>query len=251
MRRSPLLPLLILAPLVALLAACGVSEGVEQPTAGGETPTTVADGPSAAELAGILPTAEEVGDGYEVSEEDLTDEAEEPDAEDEEDPTEDAILEACPGAKVLEELDDTSGDNPDEVSREFETDDDRTLEVSLDPTGGDFTEENLDTVVEALADCGTIKTKDDEGNDIEMTLEAERDDRYGDYGVAMTMDATFELFDEALTIEFRGQIFNVDGVTVSVVATSGLDDATFEVVPGDYDKVAELATEMQDRVAAL
>ena len=48
-----------------------------------------------------------------------------------------------------------------------------------------------------------------------------------------------------------GLIFSVDGTVVSVVATSGLDDTTFEVVEGDYDLVPGLAAEMQDRVAAL
>ena len=277
MRRSPVLPLLVLAPLFALLAACGARGGekastddktattaasddqTEDPSddpADDETTTTADEGggeaPTVAALVDILPTAEEIGDGYEVSEEDLTDEPEESDeGDDEDDPTQDAILEACPGAEVLEELDNSSGDNPDEVSREFSTESDQSVEVALDPTGGDFTEENVDTVVEALADCGTIKTEDEDGNAIEMTLKAERDDSYGDYGVAMTMEATFELFGSPLSIEFRGQIFDVDGVTVSIVASSGLDDATFEVVPGDYDKVPELASEMQDRVAAL
>jgi hypothetical protein len=268
MRRSPLLPLLVLAPLFALLAACGASGGDQASTDGGTTTAASGDGgttststeaedqgssdaPSVAALVDLLPTAEEIGDGYAVSDEDLTDDPEETDEEDGDDATDEAILEACPGAEVLEELDNSGGDNPDEVSREFSTDSDQSIEVALDPTGDDFTEDNVDKVVDALADCGTIKTKDEDGNEIEMTLEAERDDTYGDYGLKMSMDATFQFMGTPLSITFRGQIFSVDGVNVSLVATSGLDDATFQVVPGDYDKVPELASEMQDRVAAL
>ena len=187
-----------------------------------------------------------------MSDEDLTDEPDDESTDDTttSDPTEDAILEACPGAEVIQELDNSSGDNPDEVSREFSTDTDKTVEVSLDPTGGDFTEENVDKVVEALADCGTIKT-DADGTKIEMTIKAERNDDIGDFGVQMSMDATFELMGTPVEISFRGRIFSVDGVTVSVVATSGLDDTTFQAVPGDYDLVPTLSNEMQDRVAAL
>jgi len=275
MRRSPILILLVLVPVLSLLASCGASggddvssdaktttttaggdEGADDEPADDETTTTVAGGSglTSADLADILPTAEDIGEGYEMSSEDLDDEPEESsdgDDEEEADPTEEAILEACPGASVLDELDSGSDANPDEVSREFSTKSDTTIEVALDPTADDFTAENVDKVVEALADCGTIKTEDEDGNAIEMTIKAEPTDAYGDYGLEMSMDATFDLMGTPVKIEFRGLIFGVDGATVSVVATSGLDDATFEYVPGDYDLVPGLAAEMQDRVAAL
>ena len=275
MRRTTRSALLALVPLLALLAACGASGGDDAAPSGDEATTTavadegsanaastttagsddggdVTDAPSVAALVDLLPTAAEIGDGYEVSDEDLTDEPDDESTDDTttSDPTEDAILEACPGAEVIQELDNSSGDNPDEVSREFSTDTDKTVEVSLDPTGGDFTEENVDKVVEALSDCGTIKTEED-GTKVEMTIKAERNDDLGDFGVQMSMDATFELMGTPVEISFRGRIFSVDGVTVSVVATSGLDDTTFQAVPGDYDLVPTLSNEMQDRVAAL
>ncbi|WP_421119193.1 hypothetical protein ACE2AJ_17790 [Aquihabitans daechungensis] len=284
MRRSPILILLALIPVLSLLASCGASggddastddkttttaaasddEGTDDPPVDDETTTTEGDdggedegsGMTSAALAEILPNAEEIGDGYEVSEEDLDDEDEEStdddDAEDEEsDPTEEAILEACPGAEILEELDSGSDANPDEVSREFSTDSDATIEVALDPTADDFTAENVNKVVGALADCGTIKTEDEDGNKIEMTITAESTDEFGDYGLQMSMDATFDLMGTPVEIEFRGLIFGVDGATVSVVATSGLDEATFESVPGDYDRVPGLSAEMQERIEAL
>ncbi len=260
MRRTPVLALLVLVPVLSLLAACGASGGDGRTSAGNTSSTsstTAEEGDArsatSADLADILPTVEDIGEGYEVSDEDLDDTPAEPTDDDSAtaDPTQKAILEACPGAKILDELDSGSSDNADEVSREFSTDADATVEVSLDPTVGTFTAENADKVVQALADCGTIKTTDEDGAKIEMTIEAEPTEEHGDYGLKMTMEATFELMGAPVNIEFRGLIFSVDGTVVSVVATSGLDDATFQFVPGDYDLVPDLATEMQDRVAAL
>jgi hypothetical protein len=275
MRRTPLLILLALVPVLSLLAACGASGGDDSASSDAKTTTTAAasdgdgtddeqttttagddedqgSGLTSADLAEVLPAAEDIGEGYEMSDEDLDDTPAEStdDESDTPDPTEEAILEACPGAEILNELD-SSSDNADEVSREFSTKSKSSIEVSLDPTAGDFTAENVDKVVEALADCGTIKTSDGDGNAIEMTIKAESTDEYGDYGLQMSMDATFDLMGTPVKIQFRGLIFSVDGTVVSVVATSGLDDTTFEVVEGDYDLVPGLAAEMQDRVAAL
>ena len=275
MRRTPLLILLALVPVLSLLAACGASGGDDSASSDAKTTTTAAasdgdgtddeqttttagddedqgSGLTSADLAEVLPAAEDIGEGYEMSDEDLDDTPAEStdDESDTPDPTEEAILEDCPGAEILNELD-SSSDNADEVSREFSTKSKSSIEVSLDPTAGDFTAENVDKVVEALADCGTIKTSDGDGNAIEMTIKAESTDEYGDYGLQMSMDATFDLMGTPVKIQFRGLIFSVDGTVVSVVATSGLDDTTFEVVEGDYDLVPGLAAEMQDRVAAL
>ncbi len=281
MRRFPILVLLAL--VLSLLAACGTSGGDD--SAGSDaktttsaasnededddTPATPADGdpsdrPTSATLADLLPTAEEVGPGYEMSDEDLGDDADESDDDgddadgddagddaDEDDPTEQAILEACPGADILSELDNSDDDNADEVSREFENEAEASIEVALDPTPDQFNEETVAKVVEALSDCGTITTEDGDGGQIEMELSAEETDEFGDFGLTMTMDATFSIMGMTIPISFRGLIFSVDGTTVSVVATSGLDEATFESVPGDYDLVPELAALMEERVASL
>lgn len=279
MRRSPLLVLLALVPVLAFLASCGTSGG-DDADSGDKTTTTAAasddegadepvdeptttkadDGDSggsvtSAQLADILPTVDDVPAGYEVSDEDLGDEPEESDdpdeSSDEEDPTEQAMIEACPGAEILEELDNSSEDNADEVSREFSNEADATLEVALDPTPDQFDEATVDKVVDALSDCGTIETEDEDGNAITMEISAEKTDEYGDFGVRMTMSAEFSMMGMTIPIEFEGLIFDVGGVTVSVTASSGLDDATFEPVPGDYDVIPELASSMQERVESL
>lgn len=280
MRRHPLLALLALIPVLSLLAGCGASGGddataqdkatttaastddetTDEPADGG-TSTTEGDdssddpsgGPTSAALAELLPTLDEIGTGYEVSDEDLTDDPPSSDdsSDDGSDPTQDAIEEACPGAKILEDLDNTSDDNADEVSREFSTAADATVEVALDPTPDQFDQETVDKVVEALSDCGKITTEDEDGNAIEMEITAEKNDDYGDFGLTMTMNASFSLMGMTIPIDFKGVIFSVDGTTVSVIATSGLDDTTFEAVDGDYDKIPDLAATMEERVGSL
>ena len=280
MRRHPILAVLVVLPILAFLAGCGASggddkadsdakttttaaasddEGTDEPV-DDETTTTADSGDSGSDatteaLVGILPTAEEIGPDYEVSDEDLTTEADDDEADDtsddENDPTEQAIIDACPGAEILNELDNSSGSNADEVSREFENASQATIEVALDPTPDDFDEATVDKVVEALSDCGTIETSDEDGNAISMEISAERADDFGDFGVSMTMTATFSMMGSEIPIEFHGLIFSVDGTTVSVIATSGLDENTFEGVPGDYDLIPDIAAMMEERVASL
>ncbi|MCU1371801.1 MAG: hypothetical protein JWO77_2995 [Ilumatobacteraceae bacterium] len=283
MRRSPVLALLVVLPILAFLAGCGASAGDDadsvdktstaaetsdegdpgDDTTGDGTTTTAADGDdpgtgvTSAALAEILPTEDDLPDGYTMSDEDLgdstdaDDEADDESSTDDEDPTEQAIIDACPGAEILEQLDNSSDANTDEVSREFETEADATIEVALDPTPEGFDEDTVDQVVEALSDCEKIETEDEEGNAITMEIKAETYDDHGDFGLAMTMTAEFSMMGMTVPIEFKGLIFDVDGTTVSVVATSGLDDATFESVPGDYDALPDLAALMQDRVGSL
>lgn len=290
MRRSPVLALLVVLPILAFLAGCGASGG-DDADSGDKTTTTAAagsddqttdtaddepvdettttagdedpgSGVTSAALADILPTVKDIGTGYEMSDEDLSgDEASDSDDSDEssdgedvaeeDDPVEQAIIEACPGAEILDELDNSSDDNVDEVSREFETPADATIEVALDPTPDKFDEATVDQVVEALSDCGKIETEDEDGNAITMEISAEKNDEFGGFGLTMSMTASFSMMGMTIPIEFKGLIFDVDGTTVSVIATSGLDEATFKSVPGDYDKLPELAGLMQERVEAL
>ena len=282
MRRHPILALLVLVPVLSLLASCGASGGDDKADTGDKTTTTAAasddegaDEPvddsgdqggdqgddqggsvTSAALADILPTAEDIGPEYSLSDEDLTDEADDDEADDagdeeEADPTEQAIIDACPGAEILNELDNDDDANADEVSREFETEADATIEVALDPTPDQFDEETVGKVVDALSDCGTIETEDDEGNAITMEISAEETDEFGDFGLTMSMTAEFSAMGMTIPIEFHGLIFSVGGTTVSVVATSGLDDATFEPVAGDYDLIPDLGGLMQERVESL
>lgn len=279
MRRHPLLALLVLIPVLSLLAGCGTSggndaadsdakttttarsddEGTDDPV--DETTTTTADDggdsgdrPSTEELVDLLPTAKEIGPGYTMSDENLGDDPDDDsgsdDSDDEPDPTEQAMIDQCPGATFLEELDD-SGESTTEISREFENEAEATIEVALDPEPPKFSEETVGKIVEALADCGTIEATDEDGGSIEMTMTAEEYDEHGDFGVAVEMDAEYSLQGVTIPIAFRGVIFSVDGTAVSVVATSGLDEQTFEQVPADYDLLPDLAAMMEERVASL
>jgi len=284
MRRHPILALLVLVPVLSLLASCGASGGTD--TAGSDAKTTTSasasdddgtdepadettttaededgddgDQPSTEALVDLLPTADEIGPGYEVSDESLGDDADDAsddvqeadDADDEEDPLDKALVEQCPGAEFLDELDD-SGESTTEVSRSFENESEATVEVALDPKPPKFTEDTVGKIVEALADCGTIEATDDDGAGIKMTLKAEEYDDQGDFGIAVEMDAEYTLMGSTIPIEFRGVIFSVDGTAVSVIATSGLDGATYALVPGDYDLLPDLAATMEERVASL
>ncbi|MGN6696279.1 MAG: hypothetical protein ACTHN0_19030 [Aquihabitans sp.] len=283
MRRHPIIALLVLIPVLSLLAGCGTSGGKEAVDTDAKTTTTAAsddegtdepvddettttaegddegdsDRPSTEALVDILPTAEDIGNGYEMSDEDLGEEAGEDDSddqgtgsEDDPDPTEQAMIEQCPGAKFLEELDD-SGESTTEISREFENAAEATIEVALDPEPPKFTEDTVDKLVEALSDCGTIEADDGEGGTIKMTMKAEDYDDNGDFGVAVEMDAEYTMMGSTIPIAFRGVIFSVDGTAVSVVATSGLDEDTYEQVDGDYDLLPDLADLMAERVGSL
>src|SRR5690349_16680302 len=100
MRRSPAIALLVVLPILAFLAGCGASGGddaaktdkttttassdgtTDDEPVDDETTTTAADegddpgdGPTTAALVDILPTVDDIGPGYELSDEDLTDEA--------------------------------------------------------------------------------------------------------------------------------------------------------------------------------
>jgi hypothetical protein len=261
MRRTPSLLLVALIPVLALLAACGTSGGAELTSSGekSETSTTAGDNgengdtgdaPTPAALAALLPTVDEVGAGYKVSDENLDGSSDDSEKSDAPDPTDQAILDACPGAKFLDELD-NADDSAGEVHREFNTDQDATIEVSLDATPDGFDEKTVDQIVKALADCETITTHDDDGGDITMDLSATKSDAFGDFGLEMKMRATFTVMGTEIPIEFRGVVFSVDGTTVSVTASSGLDEATYEEIPGDYDAVPELAGLMEERVGSL
>jgi hypothetical protein len=263
MRRHPLLALLVLIPVLALVAGCGASGGKDALDTGATATTTTGgddgseDRPSTEALVDILPTADDIGNGYKMSDENLGDEADDEDSDEQgtgseegPDPTEQAMIEQCPGAKFLEELDD-SGESTTEISREFENEAEATIEVALDPEPPKFTEDTVDKLVEALSDCGTIEAEDGEGGTFTMTMKAEDYDDHGDFGVAVEMDAEYTMMGSTVPIAFRGVIFSVDGTAVSVVATSGLDEDTFEQVDGDYDLLPDLADLMEERVSSL
>lgn len=268
MRRTTLIALLVAALLA--LAGCGASGGDESATttaADGDPAktTTTADGGgsdgdsgsagtatvTSEQLEAILPSAEDIGPDYRVKETtSATDPAETTTTSpDEADPSQKAFEEACPKAKELDLLNDE--ENLDEVTREFTTEDDRGIEVALDPTPDGFDEKTLDAIIEAFNDCGTVTFTDETMGDVSMDLSAKRLEGHGDLGAEVTFVTDFALFEIPVTLEFHGYLFVVDGVGVSVTASGGLDSDTFESVPGDSDLLAPLSDEMEQRVKAL
>ena len=268
MRRTLLLLIALLGTL-GLLAGCGTSGGDDA------TGTTAANGssaddktddgsdegsgsmPTTEELEALLPTAEEVGSDYTEQAPDTGD-----DGEDSADSTDDEMdqkfEEACPGISELEFLDMGSSDDgeDDSVTASFATDDDREVEVTLDPTLDQLNEDNLDTLVDALDGCDDIEvTDEEEGFSFTISLQAERDDTYGDFGLAMTFEATIAFFGMEIPLTFAGQAFSVDGIGVTVSATSGVieDEEAFEMtpVPYDADVLADLSALMEERVGSL
>lgn len=278
--RRPLLALLALFATVALLAGCGASGGQdavdagapttaapdggtdgEQPDQGDETDDTEpSNGPSGvalSDLEAILPTEADLGGDYVATADDADDDGSDDETDPEleaDDASDDAFLEACPAAAELEFLDDV-GDDDEQAVAGFETEDQREIEVSLAPQApAAFSGDNLDTIVDALSDCGTIEVEED-GTKITFTITAERDDTYGEDGLRLDMDASFELMGMALDLTFVGRAFTIGDVGVFISGTSGLatEDGSFEAttVPVDADLVEELAALMEERVGAL
>ena len=262
--------LLALVATIFVLAGCGASGGddatpttaaapggsastITPATGGGTQPvpepaTTV----TSQELEAILPTAEDIGPAYTVKADDGGDDEDdvttttEPG---EQDPNEAAFDKACPKAKELDLMDDEV--NEDEVGVEFETEDDRGIEVTLDPTPGTMDEDSLDQIIEAFNDCGVVEFEDPQSGPVKMELSAKRLDDLGDFGVEVKLDTELTLFGVPISVGFHGYLFSVDGVGVTVTSSTGLDPSTFGTVPGDDDLLPTISDEMETRVKTL
>ncbi len=189
-RRTALL--LTTLTLLVVLAGCGATGGNDHADA---TP---------AQLEAILPTADDVGADYELDE---SDEDDSTDNDADGDGTDDDMADACPALAELS-LEGSAADNEDEVTRSFTADDDRSVEVSLDPTPADLTEDKVAELVDAVNECGTVDLSDDEST-MTMDLSAELDDSFGDYGVRLTIGANVE----AMAAEAQGRGETQNAVT--------------------------------------
>lgn len=262
---------ILLATALLLLAGCGTSGGEKAATtdkASSEATTTTAaddggdDGPdggsgggsgevpTAKQLIAILPSAADVGEDYEVTKTEVgsgkttTTTADPSDAE-----LDAEMKRKCPAFAELDQS--LKGDeNHDEVTRTYGTEDDREIEIELDPTPNTFTEANVDKLVDAINGCGTIEFSSD-GVDISMKLTAERNDSVGDYGVDLSMAATFQMMGMPMQLGFTGRFFAVDGVGVSITASGGFDPTSGAVVEGDVDLIEPLANQLEGAVGDL
>lgn len=262
--------LLAACALTLSVAACSTS-GQNASTDGGTATTAVASDPSTttgsgdpvpspstteatsgprevtvADLETILPTAREVGGSYDIDDSGG-------DNDSSSDPASDAAFEtACPGASDLFESDVDDDEESAEVS--MQDGDNRVFEVTLDPVPDPvFDEDSIDQLVDAINGCDTVIFTDDDGWDFTIDLEVERDDAFGDVGVLMSMEVTLDRseLDAPLEIGYTLRSFLVDTVTVSVSASDGIDDVTYETIPRDDTIVEEYAEVMETRVIDL
>ena len=202
------------------------------------------------QLEALFPEASEVGPGYEGPEIEYGSDSSSDD-EEADDETDEAFKEQCPKAAELDFLNDVGDANEDDVTATYVTEAEQEIEISLDPTPAELTEENLELVVEAWNDCGTVEINDPATGPMKMDLAAESLDGIGDFGADITMNAEFELFGMPLNVTFRGYMFVVNDVAVMVTAASGLDDETMEPSPGDDQLLEPLSQLMQERVESL
>jgi hypothetical protein len=255
--RRPLLLLLTLLATLGLLAACGTSGGQDAPTASEDQTEPDGGGATATreQLEALLPTAEEVGSEYELDESSADGDDDDGDDEDEDDEIDRQFEEACPGIADLDFLDSGSGADDDAASATFTTEDDREVEVNLDPLLDELNEDNVDALVDALADCTDIEVTDEDGFTLAIDIRAERDDTFGDFGLRMDFEATVTAMGFEIPLTFAGQAFSVDGIGVTISATSGIieDDEAMELtpVPFDEDVLASVSELMAERVGSL
>ena len=274
MRRSPLLVLIVLLALVGFATGCGTSGGNEAT----KTSTSADDSASSSDdksddasddgdqsddsstptsastedLKAILPTLDDLDDPDYVDEEvqlgadDTSDESD--------DSSDQEIEDACPGISELEFFDDTQSDDDDSVSVTFSADDQREVEVRLDPTATALTEDNLDKAIEVLNDCGEVSLEED-GTEMTMYFHAERDDSFGDHGLRLEMQASFDYLGMGIDLEFIGRAFWTDGVGVFVSASSGFEESDSgmpgDAVPLDEDHIDAMSELMVERVGSL
>jgi len=259
MRRSPAVVFVALLTPVAFLAGCSSTGDSESSNDASTTaapttaaPTTESSSPRDIEpgaLARILPMADEIGADYtevapQSDEEVATDD----------NSADDNLIQACEALEDLDYFGSNDGDD-DQVSASFEAEDQREIEVRLDPSPTRLAADTVDDLVAAFNKCGEV-TIDDENTDSTITfqLAAERSDQFGDFGLELTLDASFELLGAPLELSFHGQAFVSEGIGVFISAISGFEtDETQQttLVPADVDLLPAIAALMDERTASL
>jgi len=216
--------------VVLVLGSCGVSGGGD-----------AAEPPSLTALARLLPAATDVGHGYRRSSPDPTDEGKGKDAADT------AVAKACPEAEALDNTDDDAENR----SATFRAADSKTIAVTVMAARDlGFARDEVDEIVDALNACKTIRYRDDDGQRVSAELSAERNDRYGSFGIGVRYQVAFGS-DRPLTLTYDIVVFVHGPVGATVTTTSGIDDRRFTSVPGDPELIDPLATELDRRIGAL
>lgn len=237
-----------------LLAACGSSDsdGAEATTTSADEATTTTEavttteasttteggdegeGPTVDQLADLLPTAEEVGEGWYVDE----------DAGQERSAIEVATEEQCPEAAGL-----LAPPDDDDPTVAFTNDRGQTLRVTLETDAEAAGSDLLQEIVDGANGCDPVSAE--EGSfAVTAEFEASLNDTYGDEGIQIV--AAVNLSNERLSVDANKYrlLFRSGAVGVSVAGGDGVeDDGT--VTPIEGDVLDATATEMADRVASL
>ncbi len=219
------------------------------PTTAAPAPTTTASGgqaPSVDELSTILPTAEEVGPGFELVA-NPTEVAEDARIFDEE------SLVACPAlADLLVESDDPAIVSAEAQFRDPATS--RVVNVQIAPEAdtGDpaSAQAETDELIAAIEACPVIVGEVADIGVYTAFPSVEPVEGLGERAIRITIDG--DLVNEAMlvSIDFRITFWERGGVSVTIAGTSGLD-AAGEAVPNDDAALDALATTIDLRLAAL
>lgn len=166
----------------------------------------------------------------------------------------DALEEACPDAAALSEQlgTDEDEDEGQKATRAFEAADGRSFEVTLNAAPKSITDDEFEAMTDALNGCDEI-TFSEGGFDYTMVLEVETDDELGDQAFRATFLLTAEssALPEPLEIELHALSFRRGSVGVTIMATDGIDEDTFQAIPADVELVEEWGERLDSEVADL
>ncbi len=250
--------LAVAATSAFLLAGCSTSGGSDaapsttkapksSTTVVDETTTTTeaeqpAEGPTSADLEDLLPAAADLGDDWTLD--DTREDSDEDDA------TDKALEEQCPGVAALTLTDDDDGD---EVKANFLNTDNSGMEVSLTPSANDLSDDDLEAAIEAINDCDEVTLTDSDDITTTFTFSADLDPEYGDQGIRLEAEVTVEggTIPQPVTLMVYAVFFRYGAVGVAVTGTDGIDEATFEPIDVDTDLLLELADALDQQVSDL
>lgn len=218
---------------VSLLAALGVA------ACGDDEPARL----TAEQLEAIMPTADDIGNGYAPKA---------PEAEDDDVVSDAAMEEACPEATELAAQLGTDEESTNVVEREFETEDGRQIQIALNPEAEALAGDDLTDLIAAVNECDAVEISGDDA-DTTMTFGMAEDDRWGDQGFEVTIGVHVEgdQLPQPLDLELHGVGYRLGTVGVTVFATDGVDETTFAAVPADVELASELAADLEPEIEAL
>jgi hypothetical protein len=234
-----------------LLAACGSSDGSDAESADPTTTTATAektttteatdpttpdapDGPTADELEALLPTVDEVGEGW----------VDDPDEQNADAAIEVATEAQCPSAAGL-----LAPAEEGEPTAAFENDLGQTLRVTFSPDADPIDDDDLQALIDEINGCDPV-TAEDGGFTFTASFEAAVNEEHGDQGVQIAAAVTIADGTDTYEVNKYRLLFLEGTVGTTISGGDGLlDDGT--VNPIDGNGLEAVATEMAKRVAAL